>query len=78
MTKCALLAISATTLPVIAGYTHAQNFPSKPLRIIVSAIAGSAPDARVRQIAPKLAEALGQHVIVDNHPRTYPVPDGDE
>jgi tripartite-type tricarboxylate transporter receptor subunit TctC len=45
-----------------------QGFPSKPLRIIVPAIAGSAPDVRVRQIAPKLAESLGQLVIVDNRP----------
>ena len=45
-----------------------QGFPGKPLRIIVPAIAGSAPDVRVRQIAPKLAEALGQPVIVDNRP----------
>jgi tripartite-type tricarboxylate transporter receptor subunit TctC len=45
-----------------------QAFPSKPLRIIVPSIAGSAPDVRVRQIAPKLGEALGQHVIVDNRP----------
>ena len=43
-----------------------QSFPSKPIRIIVPTIAGSAPDVRVRQIAPKLSEAVGQPVIVDN------------
>ena len=68
MTILPLQAICALTLLVVAGQTPAQNFPSKPLRIIVPAIAGSAPDVRVRQIAPKLAEALGQHVIVDNRP----------
>jgi tripartite-type tricarboxylate transporter receptor subunit TctC len=47
---------------------HAQPFPSKPIRIIVPTIAGSAPDVRVRQIAPKLSEAVGQPVIVDNRP----------
>ena len=50
------------------GSTAAQTFPSKPLRVIVPAIAGSAPDVRARQVAPKLAEALGQNVIVDNRP----------
>jgi tripartite-type tricarboxylate transporter receptor subunit TctC len=45
---------------------HAQSFPAKPIRIIVPTIAGSAPDVRVRQIAPKLSEAMGQPVIVDN------------
>ena len=47
---------------------HAQPFPSKPIRIIVPTIAGSAPDVRVRQVAPKLSEAVGQPVIVDNRP----------
>jgi tripartite-type tricarboxylate transporter receptor subunit TctC len=46
----------------------AQTFPSKPLRIIVTAVAGSAPDVRARQIAPKLAEYLAQTVIVENRP----------
>ena len=45
-----------------------QNFPTKAIRIIVPTIAGSAPDVRVRQIAPKLSDALGQPVIVDNRP----------
>src|SRR5215216_5038714 len=45
-----------------------QAFPAKPIRIIVPTIAGSAPDVRVRQIAPKLSEAIGQPVIVDNRP----------
>ena len=45
-----------------------QNFPSRPLRILVPTIAGSAPDVRVRQIAPKLSDAVGQPVIVDNRP----------
>ncbi len=45
-----------------------QNFPAKPIRILVPTIAGSAPDVRVRQIAPKLSDAVGQPVIVDNRP----------
>jgi tripartite-type tricarboxylate transporter receptor subunit TctC len=51
-----------------ASLGHAQSFPNKPIRIIVPSIAGSAPDVRVRQIAPKLNEAFGQPVIVDNRP----------
>jgi tripartite-type tricarboxylate transporter receptor subunit TctC len=71
------LAQSPSTEPVLslskgsgqaASTGSGQAFPSKPLRIIVPAIAGSAPDVRVRQIAPKLSDALGQHVIVDNRP----------
>jgi tripartite-type tricarboxylate transporter receptor subunit TctC len=45
-----------------------QGFPSKPIRIIVPAVAGSNPDFRARQTVPKLAEAFGQSIIVDNRP----------
>ena len=61
-------ALFALALLLGAGISPAQTFPSKPLRVIVPAIAGSAPDVRARQIAPKLSEALGQNVIVDNRP----------
>src|SRR5258706_8518144 len=50
------------------GLSHAQTFPSKPLHTIVPSVAGSSPDVRARQIAAKLAESLGQPVIVDNRP----------
>jgi tripartite-type tricarboxylate transporter receptor subunit TctC len=46
----------------------AQAFPNRTIRIIVPSVAGSSPDIRARQIAPKLSEAFGQPVIVDNRP----------
>jgi tripartite-type tricarboxylate transporter receptor subunit TctC len=46
----------------------AQNFPSRPLRILVPSVAGSSPDIRARQIAQKLSETFGQPVIVENRP----------
>src|SRR5690242_736048 len=63
-------AVTAAFLSLVASLAVAQSpaFPSKPIRFIVPTIAGSAPDVRVRQIAPKLSEAVGQPVIVDNRP----------
>jgi tripartite-type tricarboxylate transporter receptor subunit TctC len=61
---------AAAALPafILCGSALAQSFPVKPIRIIAPVVAGSAPDLRVRQVAPRLAEALGQPIVVDNRP----------
>ncbi|MDB5812517.1 MAG: hypothetical protein JWN94_4639 [Betaproteobacteria bacterium] len=43
----------------------AQNFPSKPLRLIVRAPPGGTDDLIARLIAPAFSKALGQQVVVD-------------
>ena len=53
---------------LLAGSVTAQPYPSKPVRWIVPTGPGSAVDVTARRIAPKLSEALGQPVIVDNRP----------
>lgn len=45
-----------------------QAWPSKPIKIVVPLSAGASSDQVVRLIAPKLQEALGQAVVVDNQP----------
>jgi tripartite-type tricarboxylate transporter receptor subunit TctC len=42
------------------------SYPIRPVRLVVPAPPGSAPDIRARQLAQKLAEAWAQPVIVDN------------
>jgi tripartite-type tricarboxylate transporter receptor subunit TctC len=47
---------------------HAQSWPSRPIKAIVSFAAGSAPDIVCRFVTDRLARSLGQQVIVDNRP----------
>lgn len=61
----ALLAL-LTEAAIVPAQAHAQSYPSKPLRIIVMYGPGSTIDIMARLIAPKLNEALGQPVIVEN------------
>src|SRR5258708_2643888 len=46
----------------------AQDYPARPIRIIVGYAAGGGNDLIVRVMAPRMSEALGQPVIVENKP----------
>ena len=50
----------------IGAPLHAQQYPNKPIRIIVPFPPGDTLDTMSRLIAPKLTERLGQAIIVDN------------
>lgn len=47
---------------------HAQVYPGKPVRLVLPSPAGSNADNVARPIAQKLAELLGQPVVIDNRP----------
>ena len=53
---------------LLAAAASAQNYPSKPIRIIVPYAAGGTSDILARQIGPKLTDAWGQPVIIENKP----------
>jgi tripartite-type tricarboxylate transporter receptor subunit TctC len=58
-----LLLAAALALPALA-----QDFPSKPIRIVVGYSAGGGNDIIVRVMTPEMSKSLGQPVIVENKP----------
>jgi len=58
--------IVAALLSLVAAGAAAQTYPGKPIRLIVPYAAGGTSDILARQIGPKLTEAWGQPVIVEN------------
>ncbi|HSV82874.1 MAG TPA: tripartite tricarboxylate transporter substrate binding protein [Ramlibacter sp.] len=65
----ALLATFAAAMALAAApAAHGQQFPSKPIRIVVTAPAGGTADIVARTLAEGLTAQLGQSVLVDNKP----------
>ena len=62
MTLALCLFIALAALPVAAQ----KPYPERPIRLIVPFAAGSAADTLSRMVATRLAERLGQSVVVDN------------
>jgi tripartite-type tricarboxylate transporter receptor subunit TctC len=66
--QLALLSLSLSLSPTLALSQADSSFPSKPVTLIVTYPPGGGADAMARLIAPKMAEALGQSVVVENRP----------
>lgn len=61
-----LATVGSTLLFSSASTAVAQNYPNKPIRIVVPAPPGGTTDALARIVGQKLTESWGQSVVVDN------------
>jgi tripartite-type tricarboxylate transporter receptor subunit TctC len=66
------LAAGAAALPMVSrvaqAQAQAQNWPSRPISIVVFIPAGSTPDIIARLVGQPLSQRLGQAVVIDNRP----------
>ncbi len=60
--------IALLALLALAGPASSQDFPNRPLRIVVGFTPGGGPDLMARHIAQRLTESFKQQVIVENRP----------
>ena len=68
MRRLALLAVLAATFGVLSSPVGAQQYPNRPIKIIVPATPGGTSDIFARAIGQRLEKSLGQPVIVDYKP----------
>ena len=62
-----LLALSISS-PLLAAPAAAQDYPSRPIRLVIPWPVGGGTDVTFRLWAPVLAESLGQQIVIDNRP----------
>jgi tripartite-type tricarboxylate transporter receptor subunit TctC len=65
MSNARMIAV-AVALLATAGAVHAQEWPTRPVTLVVTFAAGSGDDLVARSIAPRLSELLGQQVVIEN------------
>lgn len=63
-----ILSCTGLMLALSSTIAFADNYPSKPIKAIVPFAAGSATDQIGRAFAAKIAESLGQPVVIENRP----------
>jgi tripartite-type tricarboxylate transporter receptor subunit TctC len=66
LTTVHINAALAAALVLGMGWVHAQSYPSRPVRMISPNPPGGANDTIARVLAAKLAETLGQQIVIDN------------
>ena len=72
MMKCSrrffLYLIASVTLPGMPSVSWAQNFPSRPITLIVPFTPGGGNDIMARLVGERMSKTLGQQIVIENRP----------
>jgi tripartite-type tricarboxylate transporter receptor subunit TctC len=60
--------LAGSVLSALSAVAPAQDYPSKPIRLIIGFPPGGSNDIVARQLAPRLSDALATQVVVENRP----------
>ena len=63
-----ILGVTTAGAALTSRGSQAQNYPERPIQLVVGFLAGGSNDSVARIIAPRLGEILGTTVLVDNRP----------
>jgi len=63
-----IVALALACAGTLATGAQAQNYPNHPLRLVVPFAPGGGTDILARLVAPKVGDALGQQIVIDNRP----------
>ena len=58
--------MTVVMLNAVVPLSWAQDYPSRPIRLILPYPPGGAADNTARILAPRMGEALGQQIVIDN------------
>jgi tripartite-type tricarboxylate transporter receptor subunit TctC len=64
--SAAIVAFTALAILVASQNAMAQNYPVRPIRMLIPFAPGGATDIIARMIEPRMSRALGQQIVVDN------------
>ena len=63
--RCLAFAFALATA-LAAGTTRAEDYPSRPIRLIVPYAAGGGADSVARIVAKRVSESIGQTIVIEN------------
>lgn len=66
--SCLPAAVGAIAAMVFSGYAIAQNYPDKPIKVIIGFAPGTPPDLAMRRITDPVGAILGQPLLIESKP----------